>query len=166
MADTLVESVTIAQMEDELAAAINSIGGNVSDMPITDMPEYIQENLIAESWEILGGDGITVEKDGSNYTINGNANIPLLNSIGDISAGTTVQNALETISNRISTGNAGILSGSVIRTNADGIDEEYPNVPDLLENSFYIRLIFTDHTVKYLSAYELDHASLSARRPL
>lgn len=158
MADTLVEAVTISQMEEELAAAINSIGGDATDMPITDMPEYIQNNLIAESWDILGSNGITVEKNDSTYTITGDAGITLLNAIGDIPAGTTVQDALETISENIANSTAGIISGSVIRTNADGIDEEYPDVSDLLENSFYIRLLLTDNTVKYLSAYEIDKA--------
>ena len=51
-----------------------------------------------------------------------------------------------------------IYSGSVIKTDANGVDLEYPNITGLLENSLYIRLISSTGDVLHLSAYEIDKA--------
>ena len=157
MANTITESVTVAQLEQELADAINSVGGDVTGLPVTDMPEYIENNLIAESWDILGGDGILVESDGSNYTIKSTSDGLLSSNIDALPDSITIQDALVALTQKLSN-TSGIQSGSVIRTNADGLDEEYPDVTDLLENSFYIRLILSNGSVLHISAYEIDKA--------
>ena len=51
-----------------------------------------------------------------------------------------------------------IYSGSVIKTDANGIDLEYPDITGLLENSLYIRLISSTGDVLHLSGYEIDKA--------
>ena len=157
MANTITESVTVAQLEQELADAINSVGGDVTGLPVTDMPEYIENNLIAESWDILGGEGILVESDGSNYTIKSTSDGLLSSNIDALPDSITIQDALVALTQKLSN-TSGIQSGSVIRTNADGLDEEYPDVTDLLENSFYIRLILSNGSVLHISAYEIDKA--------
>ena len=157
MANTITESVTVAQLEQELADAINSVGGDVTGLPVTDMPEYIENHLIAESWDILGGDGILVESNGSNYTIKSTSDGLLSSNIDALPDSITIQDALVALTQKLSN-TSGIQSGSVIRTNADGLDEEYPDVTDLLENSFYIRLILSNGSVLHISAYEIDKA--------
>ena len=157
MSETLVESVTLSHLEEELSNAIHSIGGDTTGISIEDIPEYIQDNLIVNSWDINNGPGIEVVKEEGNYSISSNSTGLLVNSVGSLSAGDTIQNALELLQNRISN-SAGIQSGRIIRTTNDGKDVDYPEITDLLENTMYLRLVSENGKVLHISAYEIDRA--------
>ena len=53
---------------------------------------------------------------------------------------------------------ADILGGDVFFANEHGVDPEYPNSDGLLPNGMYIRLVGSDDSLAYISAYELDKA--------
>ena len=51
---------------------------------------------------------------------------------------------------------ADIIGGDVFFATVEGFDPEYPQNGDLLPNGMYIRLVGSDGSVTYISAYELD----------
>ena len=53
---------------------------------------------------------------------------------------------------------ADILGGDVFFANAEGLDPENLNSPELLPNGMYIRLEGSDGSRAYISAYEIDRS--------
>jgi hypothetical protein len=118
---------------------------------------YNNEDLITESWEILGGPGISVENVDGSYTISSDSSGVLTDGIDGLDDATTIQDALTVLAERVATAD-GIRSGAVIKATEDGTDPEYPEYGDLLENGLYIRLESESGKIVHISAFEIDKA--------
>ena len=75
---------------------------------------YNNEDLITESWEILGGPGISVENVDGSYTISSDSSGVLTDGIDGLDDATTIQDALTVLAERVATAD-GIRSGAVIK---------------------------------------------------
>ena len=107
--------------------------------------------------ELISGDGINIDNIDGNYSISSNSEGILIDNVGDILAGDTIQNALNSLNTKISDID-NIQSGIIIRTTSEGKDVDYPNVEGLLENTMYLRLVSKSGKVIHISAYEIDRA--------
>jgi hypothetical protein len=114
-------------------------------------------NGTESSFDIINGSGIDITKENGNYTISSNSSGILIDELGSIPAGDTIQNALEHLQSKINDVD-NISSGLIIRTTEDGKDVDYPNVKDLLGNTMYLRLVSDSGRVIHISAYEIDRA--------
>ena len=125
----LVNQVAMNNFVDSIDTAITDVGGDTSSATdACDYPGIIRDQLIAgkgsADMTLIEGAGVTITKEGTNYTFSSNADGTLTGPLAfggtEISADKSIQEALEIILTNILPGIPSVVKGEIKIADKDG----------------------------------------------